>query len=84
MRWAPGSQRASSTATAENPADHQNATWNPSATDPWCAAMAPSRITARTAVLMRHDMLMTYQPIPEERVLEIVDDLFMPLVAAAR
>jgi AcrR family transcriptional regulator len=33
--------------------------------------------------LMRHDMLMTYQPIPEERVLEIVDDLFMPLIAAA-
>ena len=35
--------------------------------------------------LMRHDMLMTYKPIPpEERVLEIVDDLFMPLVEAAR
>jgi AcrR family transcriptional regulator len=33
--------------------------------------------------LMRHDMLMTYQPIPEERVLQIVDDLFMPLIAAA-
>jgi len=27
---------------------------------------------------MRHDMLMTYQPIPPERIL---DDLFMPLVA---
>jgi AcrR family transcriptional regulator len=33
--------------------------------------------------LMRHDMLMTYKPIPEERVLEIVDDVFMPLIAAA-
>jgi AcrR family transcriptional regulator len=33
--------------------------------------------------LMRHDMLMTYKPIPEERVLEIVDDLFMPLITAA-
>lgn len=33
--------------------------------------------------LMRHDMLITYQPIPPERVLEIVDDLFMPLIAAA-
>ncbi|MET7683294.1 TetR/AcrR family transcriptional regulator [Streptomyces sp. NPDC005423] len=32
--------------------------------------------------LMRHDMLMTYKPIPPERVLAIVDDLFMPLVAA--
>ena len=31
--------------------------------------------------LMRHDMLMTYKPIPPERVLAIVDDLFMPLVA---
>jgi AcrR family transcriptional regulator len=34
--------------------------------------------------LMRHDMLMTYKPIPPERVLAIVDDLFMPLVAIAR
>jgi len=34
--------------------------------------------------LMRHDMLMTYKPIPPERVLEIVDDLFMPLVAINR
>jgi AcrR family transcriptional regulator len=33
--------------------------------------------------LMRHDMLMTYKPIPQERVLEIVDDLFMPLIAAS-
>ena len=31
--------------------------------------------------LIRHDMLMTYKPIPSERVLAIVDDLFMPLVA---
>jgi AcrR family transcriptional regulator len=34
--------------------------------------------------LMRHDMLMTYKPIPPERVLAIVDDLFMPLVAVSR
>ena len=32
--------------------------------------------------LMRHDILMTYKPIPDERILEIVDDLFLPLVAA--
>jgi AcrR family transcriptional regulator len=32
--------------------------------------------------LMRHDMLMTLKPIPQERVLAIVDDLFLPLVAA--
>jgi hypothetical protein len=30
---------------------------------------------------VRHDMLMTYKPIPPERILAIVDDLFMPLVA---
>jgi AcrR family transcriptional regulator len=34
--------------------------------------------------LMRHDMLMTLKPIPEERVVAIVDELFMPLVDAAR
>jgi len=34
--------------------------------------------------LIRHDMLMTYKPIPPERVLAIVDDLFMPLVAINR
>jgi AcrR family transcriptional regulator len=34
--------------------------------------------------LMRHDMLMTYKPIAPERVLAIVDDLFMPLVALSR
>jgi AcrR family transcriptional regulator len=34
--------------------------------------------------LIRHDMLMTYKPIPPERVLAIVDDLFMPLVATNR
>jgi AcrR family transcriptional regulator len=34
--------------------------------------------------LMRYDMLMTYQPIPPERILTIVDDLFMPLVALNR
>jgi hypothetical protein len=26
---------------------------------------------------------MTYKPIPEERVLEILDDVFLPLIAAA-
>jgi hypothetical protein len=34
--------------------------------------------------LMRHDILMTLKPIPRERILAIVDDLFMPLVRAAR
>jgi AcrR family transcriptional regulator len=34
--------------------------------------------------LIRHDMLMTYKPIPPERIPAIVDDLFMPLVAINR
>jgi len=32
--------------------------------------------------LMRHDLLMTLKPVPRERLVSIVDDLFMPLVAA--
>ena len=44
----------------------------------------PPVILAMPFDLMRHDMLMTYQPIPPERLLAIVDDLFMPLVAAHR
>lgn len=34
--------------------------------------------------LMRHDLLMTLKPVPADRVTAIVDDLFMPLVAAYR
>ena len=34
--------------------------------------------------LMRHDLLMTLKPVPPERITSIVDDLFMPLVAAYR
>ena len=34
--------------------------------------------------LMRHDMLMTLKPIPAERILAIVDDLFLPLIAGYR
>lgn len=47
-------------------------------------ARIPPAVLSMPFELMRHDMLMTYQPIPPERVLEIVDDLFMPLVAAHR
>jgi AcrR family transcriptional regulator len=32
--------------------------------------------------LMRHDMLMTLKPVAPDRITEIVDDLFLPLVAA--
>jgi hypothetical protein len=32
--------------------------------------------------LMRHDLLMTLKPVSADRIAAIVDDLFMPLVAA--
>jgi AcrR family transcriptional regulator len=44
----------------------------------------PRAILAMPFDLMRHDLLMTLKPLAEERVLEIVDELFMPLVEAAR
>jgi AcrR family transcriptional regulator len=44
----------------------------------------PPAILTMPFDLIRHDMLMTYKPIPPERVLAIVDDLFMPLVATNR
>ena len=43
----------------------------------------PRAILAMPFDLMRHDLLMTLKPLPEERVLEIVDELFLPLVEAA-
>ena len=33
---------------------------------------------------MRHDLLMTFKPVPADRITAIVDDLFMPLIAAYR
>jgi hypothetical protein len=44
----------------------------------------PPTVLAMPFDLMRHDMLMTYKPMPRERVLAIVDDLFLPLVAGFR
>src|SRR5580658_6473632 len=44
----------------------------------------PRAIAAMPFDLMRHDLLMTLKPLSEERVLEIVDELFMPLVEAAK
>ena len=44
----------------------------------------PEAVLTMPFDLMRHDMLMTYKPIPPERILAIVDDLFMPLVAVDR
>jgi AcrR family transcriptional regulator len=44
----------------------------------------PPAVLALPGDLMRHDILMTYQAMPEERILEIVDDIFLPLVAASQ
>jgi AcrR family transcriptional regulator len=42
----------------------------------------PEAVLAMPFDLMRHDLLMTLKPIPAERIRAIVDDLFLPLVAA--
>jgi AcrR family transcriptional regulator len=44
----------------------------------------PARVTPRITTLaidlMRHESLMTLKPIPKKTILEIVDDIFLPLV----
>ncbi|WP_423923813.1 TetR/AcrR family transcriptional regulator [Frigoribacterium sp. 2-23] len=40
----------------------------------------PSGLANLPADLVRHDLVMTLKPIPEARILEIVDDLWLPLV----
>jgi len=44
----------------------------------------PAAVLTMPFDLMRQDLLMTLRPISEERITAIVDDLFMPLVAAYR
>jgi Tetracyclin repressor-like, C-terminal domain len=44
----------------------------------------PAAVLSMPFDLMRHDLLMTLKPVPEERLASIVDDLFLPLVAAYR
>jgi AcrR family transcriptional regulator len=44
----------------------------------------PAAVLALPFDLMRHDLLMTLKPVPPERIAAIVDDLFLPLVAAYR
>ena len=44
----------------------------------------PAAVLALPFDLMRHDLLMTLKPVPPERLAAIVDDLFLPLVAAYR
>jgi AcrR family transcriptional regulator len=47
-------------------------------------ASTPPAVLSMPFDLMRHDMLMTLKPIPHERILSIVDDLFLPLTAGFR
>ena len=42
----------------------------------------PPAVLTMPFELLRHDLLMTLRPIPPERIRSIVDDLFLPLVAA--
>ena len=44
----------------------------------------PPAVLSMPFDLMRHDLLMTLKPVPAERLASIVDDLFLPLVAAYR
>jgi AcrR family transcriptional regulator len=44
----------------------------------------PAAVLALPFDLMRHDLLMTLKPVPPERIAAIVDDLFLPLIAAYR
>jgi hypothetical protein len=44
----------------------------------------PAAVLAMPFDLMRHDLLMTLKPVPADRIAEIIDELFLPLVAAYR
>lgn len=45
-------------------------------------AKIPPAVLSMPFDLMRHDLLMTLKPISSARITEIVDDLFLPLIAA--
>ena len=42
----------------------------------------PAAVLTMPFDLMRHDLLMTLKPVPPDRITAIVDDLFLPLIAA--
>ncbi|WP_433465132.1 TetR/AcrR family transcriptional regulator [Spirillospora sp. CA-128828] len=44
----------------------------------------PDQVLSMPFDLLRHDMLMTFEPVPDERITAIVDDLFLPLLAHYR
>lgn len=41
----------------------------------------PAHVLDMPFDLVRHDMLMTFEPVPDERITAIVDELFLPLIA---
>lgn len=47
-------------------------------------ALEPNQVTGRVARvpidLFRHELVMTMQPVPDDVIEEIVDDIFLPLV----
>ncbi|WP_029144237.1 TetR/AcrR family transcriptional regulator [Microbacterium luticocti] len=45
------------------------------------AARLTPRVRTVAADLMRHDMLMTFTPLPDEQITAIVDEILLPLVA---
>ncbi len=47
-------------------------------------ATIPHDVLTMPFDLIRHDLLMTLKPVPAQRITSIVDDLFLPLVAAYR
>jgi AcrR family transcriptional regulator len=44
----------------------------------------PETVLSMPFDLMRHELLMTLAPVPRERIVSIVDDLFLPLAAQFR
>lgn len=44
----------------------------------------PDSVLTMPFDLLRHDMIMTFEPVPDERVTAIVDELFLPLLARYR
>lgn len=46
------------------------------------AARPPAVVAGLPYALLRHDLIMTLEPMTDERIVDIVDTVFMPLVAA--
>lgn len=44
----------------------------------------PPAVLTMPFYLIRHDLLMTLKPVPEDRITAIIDDLFLPLLSAYR